>query len=503
MRRPGGGSPLVAALAAGLLAGSAAAQEPRVDVDLRIPFATRQIVERSLAGTATAVETGATVVPRDEARAGSIVQLGGSILLEGRVEGDVLAVDSDVTLKPSAVIGGRLTVLAGRFYGTTMADLGHETVWLPDERVVVESEADMVRVRYVPPERPFPVRLGGVFGLVLHEYNGVDGLAFGVEAALRDLEGQPPTELAGGPLFRTERMEEVGWWVGGFRELPRLAGLRLGADAHSITDTAQRWHRPDFGNSIAALLFANDDRAYHERTGYEVWAERSWVLTPVTVRIGWRDDEFDPLPGETPFALFGGDEDWPVNPEVDSGRGRALGVRTIYDRRLDKDGLGPGFYLEGRYDRWGFGGDFEFDHGQVDARAYLPMGASVVSMRVAAGGRLGDADTLAPQFLYRMGGAGSVIGYDGLSRRLTGDRMALASLRFHWALPGRRFMDRLYLVGLADVGDAWVVDEPVRWNAGFGAGLAGHGRAAYVGVFAGYGVESEEWHAYVLARPWF
>ena len=78
MRRPGGGSPLVAALAAGLLAGSAAAQEPRVDVDLRIPFATRQIVERSLAGTATAVETGATVVPRDEARAGSIVQLGGS-----------------------------------------------------------------------------------------------------------------------------------------------------------------------------------------------------------------------------------------------------------------------------------------------------------------------------------------------------------------------------------------------------------------------------------------
>lgn len=502
MREASHGPALAGALAVVLLAGTAGAQVPVVEVDPRIPFATRQIVERSLAGPGAVIETGATVVAREEARPGSIVQLGGSIRLEGRVEGDVLAVDSEVTLKPSAAIGGRLTVLAGRFYGTTMAETGEETVWLPEERVVVTG-ADTVRVRYVPPVRPFPVGLSGVFGLVLHEYNGVDGLVFGVEAALRDLEGQPPTELAGGPVLRTERMEDVGWWIGGFREFPGLMGIRLGAGAHSITDTAQRWHRPDFGNSVAALLFANDDRAYHDRTGYEVWAERTWAPTPITLRVGWRDDEFDTVASETPFVLFGDDQDWPVNPEVDEGRGRALGVRAIYDRRLDREGLGPGLYVEGRYDRWGFGGDFEFDHGQADARVFVPVGASVVSLRVAAGGRLGGADTLAPQFLYRLGGAGSVIGYDGLSERLTGDRMALANLRVHLALPGRRFMDRLYLVGLADVGDAWVEDESVRWNTGLGAGLAGHGRATYLGVFAGYGLESEEWHLYVLARPWF
>jgi hypothetical protein len=503
VREASHGPALAGALGVVLLAGTAGAQVPVVEVDPRIPFATRQIVERSLAGPDAAVETGATMVAREEARSGSIVQLGGSILLEGRVEGDVLAVDSEVTLKPSATIGGRLTVLAGRFYGTTMANTGEETVWLPEERVVVVTGADTVRVRYVPPERRFPVALAGVFGLVLHEYNGVDGLAFGVEAALRDLEGQPPTELAGGPVFRTERMEDVGWWIGGFREFARLRGVRLGAGAHSITDTAQRWHRPDFGNSVAALLFANDDRAYHERTGYEVWAERSWTLTPLTVRVGWRDDEFDSLSSEAPFVLFGDDEDWPVNPEVVPGRGRALGIRSTYDRRRDREGLGTGLYLQGRYDRWGFGGDFEFDHGQLDGRAFVPFGASVVSLRVAGGGRLGGADTLASQFLYRLGGAGSVIGYDGLSDRLTGDRMALANLRVHVALPGRRFMDRLYWVGLADVGDAWVEDEPVRWNAGLGTGLAGHGRATYLGVFAGYGLESEEWHLYVLARPWF
>ncbi|MGH7571301.1 MAG: hypothetical protein ACREMK_05600 [Gemmatimonadota bacterium] len=493
-RRPA----LLGTLAVVVLAGPVSAQQPVVDVDPRIPFAMREIVERSLGAPEAALETGATVVGKEETRPGSIVQLGGSIVIEGSVEGDVLAVDAEVTLKPSAVIGGRLTVLAGRFYGTTMADLGKATVWLPEERIVVEAAPDTVRVRYLPPERPFPIGLGGMFGVVLHEYNGVDGLAFGVEAALKDLEGQPPTELAAGPVFRTDRMEEVGWRVAGFREFPGLNGVRLGGGAHSITHTAQRWHRPDFGNSVSALLFANDDRAYHERTGYELWLERSWALTPVTLRVGWRDDDFDSLESETPLVLFGDDRDWPVNPPIVPGEGRALGLEAALDRRIE--GM-AGYYLEGAYEHWGFGGDFGFNAGRVDVRGYAPFGRSFASVRVAAGGRLGGGDTLAPQFLYRLGGAGSVIGYDGLSTRLTGDRMALLNARLHLALPAGEF-DDLYLVGLADVGDAWLPGQERRWNRGLGAGLAALGRA-YLGVFAGYGLESEEWHVYVVARPRF
>ncbi|MGH7549778.1 MAG: hypothetical protein ACREK3_03385 [Gemmatimonadota bacterium] len=490
------------ALAAVVLAGPLSAQQPVIDVDPRIPFATREIVERAVDAPEAALETGATVVTEGETHPGSIVQLGGSILLEGRLLGDVLAVDAEVTLKPSAEIGGRLTVLAGRFYGTTMADLGEETVWLPEERIVVETGPDTVRVRYVPPERPFPIGLGGIFGLVLHEYNGVDGLAFGVEAALRDLEGQPPTELAGGPVFRTDRMEEVGWWVGGFREFHALDGVVLGGGVHSITDTAQRWHRPDFGNSVAALLFANDDRAYHERTGYELWAERSWVLTPVTLRVGWRDDDFDSLESETPFVMFAEDGDWPVNPPVEPGRGRALTLDAALDRRFESQGAMGGFFLEGGYEHWGFGGDFGFDAGRVDVQGYAPFGRSFASVRVAAGGRLGGGDSLPPQFLYRLGGAGSVVGYEGLSAKLTGDRMAFLNARLHLALPAGGFADDLYLVGLADIGDAWMSDREPGWNRGLGAGVAALGRA-YLGVFAAYGLESEEWHVYVLARPWF
>lgn len=489
--------------AAGLACGAAAAaaQVPAVDVDRRIPYATRQIVERAVDAPGARVATGTTTVAEGDTHPGSLVQLGGTVLLAGRVEGDVLAVDSEVMLRPSAVIGGRLTVLAGRFYGTTMADLGEETVWLPEERLAVETGPDTVHVRYVPPERPFPFGLRGVFGVVLHEYNGVDGLAFGVEAALRDLKGQPPTELAGGPVFRTERMEEVGWRVRGMREFPGLAGLRAGGGAHSITDSAQRWHRPSFANSVAALLFANDDRAYHERAGYELWLERAWAITPITLRLAWRDDEFDTLESETPLTVFADDRDWPVNPAVEPGRGRALGFRASFERPMDRERGTAGLHLAGHYDHWGFGGDFGFDWGLADARLHLPLGSSWASLRVAAGGRLGGGDTLAPQFLHRMGGAGTVIGYDGLSPELTGDRMAIANLRFHLALPPP--VERLYLVGLADVGDAWFPDQSIAWNAGLGAGLAARGRRGYLGAFAGYGLESEEWHLYVLVGPWF
>ena len=281
-----------------------------------------------------------------------------------------------------------------------------------------------------------------------------------------------------------------------------VASRACGGGAHSITDTAQRWHRPDLGNSVAAFLFANDDRAYHERTGYELWAERAWLVTPVTVRATWRDDEFDTLASESPFVVFGGDEDWPVNPEIDPGDGRALTFRATLDRRIESRGAMSGFYVDGGYERWGFGGDFEFDAGRVDVRGYAPFGRSFASVRVAAGGRLGGGDTLAPQFLYRLGGAGSVVGYEGLSEDLTGDRMALMNARLHVALPAWGSVDDLYLVGLADIGDAWLPGDEPAWNRGVGGGVAALGRA-YLGVFGGYGLESNEWHVYVRASSWF
>ena len=486
-----------------LWAASALAQEPAVELDPRLPFATRQIIEIPLDDDATSVWTGERAVPARDTVEGSILQLGGTLLLEGRVTGSVTAVGSVVTIRPGAAVGGRVTLVGGTLYGTTLADLAEEPVWLPDEPVRVEEPAPgRIRVAYEPAPVPFPIELKGFAGITIHEYNGVDGLLFGLTAGLRKRPGQPRTELAGGPVFRTAR-DDVGWNVRFLREFPRVRQVTVGGRVYRITETPERWHRGAFNNSLASLFLADDDRTYHERTGGELWAERSFGL-PFTVRVRARVDAFDSLPSRRPFALFADDEDWRVNPAAEEGTGGALGARVTYDRRNDPDFATRGVYLDAEVDHWGFGGDFEFDWAQGEALVFVPLGGrSFVGLRGVAGGRLGNGDTLAPQFLYRLGGGGSIPGYNALLPLLTGDRMAFTTATLHVGLPFPRVFRTVYLVAIGSVGDAWFEDDGASWNAAYGGGIAGRGQTRYLGVFGVYGAEVDEWQVYVRISPWF
>ncbi len=497
------------------LAAPAFAQEPVVEFDPRVPFATRRIIEIARGREGAVVWTGARAVPAADTLHGSLLQLGGTLLLEGRVTGDVTTVASEVTLRPGASVGGRITVLGGVFYGTTMADLGGATRWLRDEPVrVVESPPGRVLVDYEPPPVGFPLELKGFAGINVHEYNGVDGLLFSLQAGLRKRPGQPRTELVGGPVFRTAR-GDVGWDVSFLREFPRARYLTVGGRAYRITETPERWHRGALNNSLAALFLADDDRSYYERTGGEMWIERSYGL-PFTIRVQGRLDAFDSLPSRRPFAILADDKDWRVNPAAEEGTGAALGARVTFDRRNDPDFATRGLYLDVEYNHWGLGGDFDFDWAQGEARAFVPLGGrSFIGLRGVAGGRLGAGDTLAPQFLYRLGGGGSIPGYkfggaDTLPAGsdafdiLTGDRMAFVTGTLHVGIPVRwRVLRTVYLVGIGSVGDAWVEGDGFHANASYGAGIAGRGQARYLGVFGVYSVELDEWRVYGRLSPWF
>jgi outer membrane protein assembly factor BamA len=361
-----------------------------------------------------------------------------------------------------------------------------------------------VFVAYTPPPGPgFPIELKGFAGVVIHGYNGVDGLSFGLEAGLAQRQDWPRTELSGGPVLRTER-DDVGWRVAGLRQLSESMGIAVGAGAYRVTTSPEAWHRGERGNGLASLFFADDDRTYHERTGYELWAEKEFPLRAITVRASWRDDDFESLVSQAPFSFFGDDEDWRENPPIDEGSGRALTARVTWDRRDDPSFPIRGAWAEGRFEHWGLGGDFAFDWAQGQARAYAPIpttSGSFVGLRVMGGGRLGGSDTLAPQFLYRLGGGSTVPGYDALNPLLTGDRMAFATATVHQAVAG--ITNRWYLVGIASVGDAWLAGQDVEMNAGFGGGIAIHGKLRYAGVFGVYGVEEEQWQVYTRLTPWF
>ncbi|HYO47949.1 MAG TPA: BamA/TamA family outer membrane protein [Gemmatimonadota bacterium] len=480
------------------------AQSPRVELDPELPFALEHVIRIVLDAPGATVTSGDTTIGGTQTVAGPLAHFGGSLILEGEVRGDVTAVGSEVHLRPAARIAGNLTVIGGGFYSTTMADVAGTTIWLREERVVVTEAPGRVVVDYEPPPGPgFPIEPKGFAGVVIHGYNGVDGLSFGLEAGLVERKDWPRTELSGGPVFRTER-DGIGWRVGGLRELPGAGGITVGAGAYRVTTSPEAWHRGDRGNGLASLFFADDDRTYHERTGYELWVEKGFPLAAFTVRASWRDDDFESLESREPFAFFGDDEDWRENPPVDEGSGRALTARAILDRRDDPSFPIRGLWAEGRFEHWGLGGDLEFDWAQGQARAYAPIpttAGSFVALRVMGGGRLGSGDTLAPQFLYRLGGGSTVPGYDALNPLLTGDRMAFATATLHQAVAGAK--TRWYVVGLASIGDAWFADQDVEMNASFGAGIAIHGKLRYAGVFGVYGVEEEQWQLYTRLTPWF
>jgi hypothetical protein len=475
-----------------------------VDLDPELPPALERIIRGALDAPGASVTTGDRTIGGADTVGGPVAHFGGTLVLEGTVEGSVTAVGSEVYVRPRARVAGNLTVVGGGLYSTTMGDVAGETTWLREERVSVTQAPDRFVVDYEPQPGPgFPLELKGFAGIVIHGYNGVDGLSFGLEAGLKERRDGPRTELSGGPVFRSER-DDIGWRVRGLRELPGVGGITIGAGAYRLTTSPEAWHRGGGYNGFSSLFAAKDDRTYHERTGYELWVEKGFPTAALTVRASWRDDDFESLESLQPFAFFGDDDDWVENPPVEEGSGRALTALVTWDRRDDPSFPVRGLWAEGRFEHWGFGGDFEFDWAQGQARAYMPIpttAGSFVGLRLMGGGRLGSGDTLAPQFLYRLGGAGSVLGYDALIPLLTGDRMAFATAAVHQAVAGEE--RRWYLVGLASIGDAWFADDDIEMNAGFGGGIAIHGKVKYAGLFGVYGVEQERWEVYGQVTPWF
>src|SRR5688500_13764005 len=57
-----------------------------------------------------------TLIARDDVLAGPILTLGNRLVIEGKVTGDLVIVDANVYVRPTAVIEGRVTNIGGGFY---------------------------------------------------------------------------------------------------------------------------------------------------------------------------------------------------------------------------------------------------------------------------------------------------------------------------------------------------------------------------------------------------
>ena len=297
----------------------------------------------------------------------------------------------------------------------------------------------------------------------LARYNRAEGLFLGWRQAR---EYQSRWGVANyGEIGRGMASDAWRWQAGG--ELFTYYGpptnsshlAALGVELHDLTDTQDGWLISEEENSVAAALLRRDYRDHYRRTGGSLY---TWHNVGSVLQVGgrWSRDRFESMPNVTDWALFG--ESWSdpafrANPEVDAGDVTSVRADVQLDTRNSDGDPDRGWFINAYAERAGgvLGGDFRFKRYLLDLRRYQPMGPGTrLDLRLRGGTAKGD---LPRQYVYRLGGFGSVRGYG--FKAFAGDRSVLLNAQY-WLDADRHWADGLPLEGLGlgvffDAGAAW------------------------------------------------
>jgi hypothetical protein len=133
-------------------------------------------------------DTGRFLISRDSVYPSSVVAVGRSLVVEGRVEGDVIAVSGDIFVHPGAQVEGRAIAIGGAVYPSLLASVrggwaSHRDFTFELVRVGSGYALDYRELRG---NASAPIAWPGVYGLRLPAYDRTNGLSlpFGPSIAL-------------------------------------------------------------------------------------------------------------------------------------------------------------------------------------------------------------------------------------------------------------------------------------------------------------------------------
>ena len=295
-------------------------------------------------------------------------------------------------------------------------------------------------------------------------YNRVEGAYLGWRQA-RDYEN--PAGIAhffelGRGLANDRWRYQVGGELFTFYGPPAHSSnlATIGGEVHDLTDTQDGWLVSEEENTLEAALFRRDYRDYYRRRGASVYSSHN-IGGVLQVTGRWSQDRFASMTKATDWSLF--EERWsdPVfrdNPAVDEGTVVAARVDVQLDTRNRRGDPSQGWFINTMTERAGgvLGGDHRFKRYLLDLRRYQPAGRGTrLDLRLRGGTAKGD---LPDQFRYRLGGFGSLRGYD--YKLLEGDRSLLVNAQY-WIDADRHWHgDEVPVDGLGfgvffDAGAAW------------------------------------------------
>jgi hypothetical protein len=457
------------------------------------------------------------VIDEDRTVDGDVAVLNGPLLLSGRVRGRVVAINSDVVLRPSARIEGDLWVVGGEVEGRHAAYVGGEIrIYrqslhytrdgdhiLEERSSATTDETDWWR-RWERSRRSgskLQIASAGA-------YNRVEGLPINLGPQIYWNDSWGSARLDAYAVMRTETSfqgdkDDLGHNVNLELRLGRPGGLLLGGRAFSLVDPTENWKLTDVEAALSAFLARRDYRDYYERRGGQVRAGL-FVRKGVEVTGAYGDERWTSRVASTPWTLTRRDATWRPNPTFDEAHMHLINGTIKIDSRNDSRNPWSGWYMmadveRGRGDVTAYAprstpvglaapATIEYTRAFADLRRYNRISPnSQLNLRLVTGGWV-NGDPLPLQRRFSLDGPGSMPGYDFRSptslRDLTCttgayvpgipgqcDRMALAQVEYRGDLHFDLFTDwddDHYMrsrssgvwVFFADAGRGWLVGTP-------------------------------------------
>lgn len=477
--------------------------------------------------SSTTRATGAYRLEAGARISGDVAVLIGPVELAGEITGTLVAINANVQLAPTAVIGGDLLILGGTLTRAEGAAVRGE----------IRAQSEVVRYeieegRLVPDEgrwsdwRPKRMRErsqtpAGSFTDLFHfsagGYNRVEGLPIAVGPRLRRTTSWGRVDLDAFGVVRTAG--PVQWDRGSLGHDARLAvrlgrdaGLTLGVQAFDLIAPVEAWQVSDQENGLGTFVAHRDLRDYYGRHGMAgSIGGRIGEAVALDLLVG--SERWGNVQARDPITVNRARESWRPNPFVHTGVMDLTTLRLRIDtrERVKSPWLG-GWYVQGEIESGR--GDLiappppwptiaigvvptpvstRYQRAFLDARRRTRLSPGTeLSVRLVAGGWIGG-DALPMQRRLSIGGPGAVEGYD-FRRVPTGEadvftcggvaddwfgrpamceRMALAQVElrqpigFDWKFAGDDWQigvnDRPSWVLFADAGRGWNRSVDVPW----------------------------------------
>jgi hypothetical protein len=443
MRHP---LPFVLALLLALLPRAAEARQQEADAQAP-PEVVELVLEVANAPTTSRFD-GPTRIGAGRTITGEVVVLDGPLSVDGRIEGDVVVVNGDLTVAEEGRITGTVLVVGGRVRAAPGGTVGGDVVQYPGRLRLVRT-ADGVRQAPGVSAGRRGLYVGGARITVRAgtNYNRVEGLPV-LFGPIFQTGSRNPLRFEALGIWRTEHektRDDVGYIFRADQTFgPTEARLGLGVSAFSRVTPVESWGLSDLESSLAAFLFHVDYRDYFEERGWSVYGRAAIPGTGAQVRLEYTDHEIRTLQVSSPWSVLRNDEPWRPLPLVASGDLRTLSAELTWDERNDPERPSDGWFLRSRL-TFGLGGDLllpgpgepvaggedavgdveigapvpvstAFNSGFLDVRRYARLSPDHdLALRVVAGGSL-NGDPLPPRLQHTLGGEGSLPGHRLMSR---------------------------------------------------------------------------------------